>query len=147
MAMLARRQPGQRRRMMADINVVPYIDVMLVLVVILMVAAPFVNPSLVELPSIGRSARAPDAPLEIVVRADGTLLLRDRAPGAATPEAGGDLGQLVALVQQRQKARPDTPVVISGDKAVRYEHVMEVMDALNRVEVRRIGLAVQPPAR
>jgi len=84
MAVLARRTAGSRRRMMADINVVPYIDVMLVLVVILMVSAPFVNPSLVELPSVGKSTRAPDAPLEVIVKADGSLLLRDRSPGAAS---------------------------------------------------------------
>ena len=60
MALLARRVAGSRRRMLADINVVPYIDVMLVLVVILMVSAPFVNPSLVNLPSMGKSSRAPD---------------------------------------------------------------------------------------
>ena len=77
MAMLARRVAGSRRRMLADINVVPYIDVMLVLVVILMVAAPFVNPSLVNLPSVGKSSRAPDRPLEIVVRVDGRVSLRE----------------------------------------------------------------------
>src|SRR6266403_1317803 len=66
MAVLARRIAGSRRRMMSDINVVPYIDVMLVLVVILMVSAPFVNPSLVELPSVGKSTRAPDAPLVVI---------------------------------------------------------------------------------
>ena len=62
MAIIARRVAGTRRRMLSDINVVPYIDVMLVLVVILMIAAPFVNPSLVELPSMGKASRAPDRP-------------------------------------------------------------------------------------
>jgi len=73
MALLVRRGPGSRRRALSDINVVPYIDVMLVLVVILMVSAPFVNPSLVNLPSVGKSSRAQDRPLEIVVRIDGRV--------------------------------------------------------------------------
>jgi biopolymer transport protein TolR len=146
MAVLARRSPGSRRRMMSDINVVPYVDVMLVLVVILMVSAPFVNPSLVELPSVGKSTRAPDAPLEVIVKADGTLLLRDRAPGAAS---GGqavpvELAQLLATVRERQRSRPDTPVVIAGDRKARYESVTKVMDALYKGNVRRVGLVVKP---
>ena len=146
MAVLARRSPGSRRRMMSDINVVPYVDVMLVLVVILMVSAPFVNPSLVELPSVGKSTRAPDAPLEVIVKADGTLLLRDRAPGAAS---GGqavpvELAQLLATVRERQRSKPDTPVVIAGDRKARYESVTKVMDALYKGNVRRVGLVVKP---
>lgn len=143
MAILARRTPGRRvRRALSEINVVPYVDVMLVLVVILMVAAPFVNPSLVELPSVGKSTRAPDAPLEVLVFADGKLKLRDRTPGGK--EADVDLPALVAAVKAKQSAAPDTPVVISGDKNARYEHITRVMDALYKENVRRVGLAVKP---
>jgi biopolymer transport protein TolR len=143
MAVLARRAPGRRsRRALSDINVVPYIDVMLVLVVILMVSAPFVNPSLVELPSVGKSTRAPDAPLEVIVFADGKLKLRDRSPGGK--EADVDLPALVGAVKAKQKSAPDTPVVISADKNVRYEQVTRVMDALYKENVRRVGLAVKP---
>jgi biopolymer transport protein TolR len=145
MAVLARRTAGSRRRMLSDINVVPWIDVMLVLVVILMVSAPFVNPSLVELPSVGKSTRAPDAPLEVVVKADGSLLLRDRTPGAASGQAVPvELDQLLATVKDRQKSRPDTPVVIAGDKKARYESVTRVLDALYKNNVRRVGLVVKP---
>jgi biopolymer transport protein TolR len=131
--------------MLSDINVVPYIDVMLVLVVILMVSAPFVNPSLVELPSVGKSTRAPDAPLEVIVKADGSLLLRDRAPGAATSAAVSvELDQLIATVKTRQKSHPDTPVVVAGDKKARYESVTRVLDALYKNNVKRVGLVVKP---
>jgi biopolymer transport protein TolR len=129
---------------MADINVVPYIDVMLVLVVILMVSAPFVNPSLVELPTLGKAARAPDAPIELVVKADGRLLLRDRTPGASGAPTELRPEDLDALIGERLKRNPDTPVVISGDKSVRYESVTQVMDALYKLKVRRVGLAVKP---
>ena len=143
MALLARRVAGSRRRMLADINVVPYIDVMLVLVVILMVAAPFVNPSLVNLPSVGKSSRAPDRPLEIVVRVDGRVSLREGGK-----ELAADLPGAVATIRQRQQAQPDaalkTPVVIAADKEVRYEQVMKVMSALQKENVARVGLAVQP---
>jgi biopolymer transport protein TolR len=143
MALLARRVAGSRRRMLADINVVPYIDVMLVLVVILMVAAPFVNPSLVNLPSVGKSSRAPDKALEIVVRADGRVSLREGGK-----ELAADLPGAVATIRQRQQAQPDAalkaPVLISADKDVRYEQVMKVMSALQKEEVARVGLAVLP---
>ncbi|GAB4476413.1 MAG: protein TolR [Burkholderiaceae bacterium] len=142
MALLARRQSGSRRRMLADINVVPYIDVMLVLVVILMVAAPFVNPSLVNLPTVGKSSRAPDRPLEIVIRADGRLTLRELGK-----ELARDLPGAVAEVKRRQQTKKDQPppVVIAADRDVRYDHVMKVMDALQKEGVARVGLSVKPP--
>ena len=134
--------PRRARRAMNQINVVPYIDVMLVLLVIFMVTAPFINPTQVELPSVGKSAAAPTAPLEVVVRADGTLLLRDRGngePGEAVPETG-----LEVAVRARMKVRPGQPMVISADKNVRYEAVMKVMDALQSLGVGRVGLLVKP---
>jgi biopolymer transport protein TolR len=134
---------GSRRRMMSDINVVPYIDVMLVLVVILMVSAPFVNPALVELPTVGKASRAPDAPLEITVKADGHLMIRDRSSGAAQA-SDVRFEDLSGLVQQKISQQPDVPVVISGDKSVHYEEVTKVMDALYKLHVRRVGLAVKP---
>lgn len=144
MAVLARRTAGSKRRMLSDINVVPWIDVMLVLVVILMVSAPFVNPSLVELPSVGKSTRAPDAPLEVIVKADGSLLLRDRSPGANGQAVAVELDQLVTTVKNHQKTHPDTPVVVAGDKKARYESVTRVLDALYKNNVRRVGLVVKP---
>jgi biopolymer transport protein TolR len=142
MAIIARKK-GSGRRMLADINVVPYVDVMLVLVVILMVSAPFVNPSLVNLPSVGKSSRAPDNPLQIVVRADGSMELREGSKSLAT-----DLPTAIAAIEKRQSARKDspTPVVIAADKDVKYEHVMTVMDRLQRAGVQRVGLSVKPAA-
>jgi biopolymer transport protein TolR len=144
MAVLARRMASGRRRMLADINVVPYIDVMLVLVVILMVSAPFVNPSLVELPTLGKAARAPDAPIEVVVKADGQLLLRDRSGEGAGPTVPMRMEELSARVSEHLKSHPDAPVVISGDRNVRYESVTKVMDALYKLNVHHVGLAVKP---
>jgi biopolymer transport protein TolR len=135
---LVRSSRGHRRRMLAEINVVPYVDVMLVLVVILMVAAPFVNPSLVELPSVGRAAQAPEQPIEVIVRADGKLSVRAKGSDQSV-----SLPQLVATVRARQGANADLPVVIAADKEVRYEMVVKVMDALQKEGVKRVGLAVK----
>jgi biopolymer transport protein TolR len=134
--------PRRTRKAVSQINVVPYIDVMLVLLVIFMVTAPFINPTQVELPSVGKSASAPAAPLEVMVRADGTLLLRDRGSGEAgekVSEAG-----LEAAVRGRLRGRSGQPMVISADKNVRYESVMRVMDTLQSLGVGRVGLLVKP---
>ena len=134
--------PRRTRKAVNQINVVPYIDVMLVLLVIFMVTAPFINPTQVELPSVGKTSAAPAAPLEVMVRGDGTLLLRDRASseiGESVTEAG-----LAAAVRARLKAQPEQPMVISADKSVRYETVMRVMDTLQGLGVVRVGLLVKP---
>lgn len=125
------------RRMMSEINVVPYIDVMLVLVVILMVAAPFVNPSVVNLPSIQKAAAAPQQVVEVVVHPDGKISIKDH--NKLRP---ADISSLVRGVQSAQ-AGADTPVVISADKDVIYEQVVNVMKALQKADIHRIGLSMQ----
>ena len=133
----------RQRKLMNQINVVPYIDVMLVLLVIFMVTAPLVNPGVVDLPSVGKSAQPPVAPLEVVIRADATLLLRDRSK-AGSEERRVTSAELVAVLKMRQAGNADQPVVISADKDVRYEAVMKVMDELQRANVKRVGLMVRP---
>ena len=131
------------RRAMSEINVVPYIDVMLVLLVIFMITAPLVNPGVVDLPSLGKSAQPPEAPLEVVIKADSSLLLRERG----NADRAVSTAELVAALQQKQKTHPDQAVVIAGDKDVRYEEVLKVMDELQKQSVRRVGLLVKPAAR
>lgn len=135
---MARRQ----RRLMNNINVVPYIDVMLVLLVIFMVTAPMIQPSTVDLPSVGKSGQPPVAPLEVIIRADQSLALRDRAKGGS--EVTLERSELAARLKAAQRANPDQAVLIAGDKNVRYEAVLSVMDELQRQQVSKIGLLVQP---
>jgi biopolymer transport protein TolR len=137
MALVARRS-GKRRRMMADINVVPYVDVMLVLVVILMVAAPFVNPSVVDLPSVAKAGQQKDIPVRVVVRSDGRVSILEQGKGE-TPVAAG---QLIAFVKSRQK-NAGTPVVIEADSKVQYKSVVDVMRDLQKAGIERVGLSVQ----
>jgi len=133
------------RRLMNQINVVPYVDVMLVLLVIFMITAPLVTPAVVELPSVGKSSEPPAMPLEVVIRRDQSLLLRERDRGKSDERAVSN-AQLVAALRERQKRNPDQPVVISADKDVRYEAVLKVMDELQRQNIRRVGLMVKPAA-
>jgi biopolymer transport protein TolR len=131
------------RKLVNQINIVPYVDVMLVLLVIFMVTAPLVNPGVIDLPSIGKTSQPPPAPLEVIIRADENLMLRERDKGS-TAERSISMPQLIALVRERQRTNPDVPVVIAADKNVRYEAVLRVMDELQRGNVRRVGLLVKP---
>ena len=130
------------RRAMSEINVVPYIDVMLVLLVIFMITAPLINPGQVELPSVGKTSDPPAQPMEVSVRSDGSLWLRDRA--RSMDERRMTRNQLVAAIRQKQKQNPAQPVVIAADKDVRYESVLEVMDMLQQNQVQKIGLLAKP---
>ena len=127
---------------MNQINVVPYIDVMLVLLVIFMITAPFINPGQVELPSISRTSDPPVLPMEVSIRTDGTLWLRDRA--RSMEERRISRNQLIAAIRQKQKQNPEQAVVIAADKDVRYEAVLEVMDMLQQNQVRKVGLLAKP---
>ncbi len=133
------------RRLKHEINVVPYIDVMLVLLVIFMVTAPMITPASIELPSVGKASAPPVEPLEITVKADGTMEMKDRALGGATVTVGRI--ELAQRIKDAQARHPDQPVLIAGDKNAKYEAVLNVMDELQRAEVTRIGLLVQQKGR
>jgi biopolymer transport protein TolR len=130
------------RKAINQINVVPYIDVMLVLLVIFMVTAPLVSPGEIELPSVGSKLTAPVQPLEVTVR-DNVLWLRDQA--ANTPAMKVSRDELITRVREKQ-ARQEQPVVIAADKNARYEDVLAVLDLLQRNGVKKVGLLARPPA-
>ena len=130
------------RRLMNQINVVPYIDVILVLLVIFMVTAPLINPGQVELPSMGKASNPPVAPMEVSIRNDQTLWIRDRAAGADDRKVSRN--DLVTAIKQKQAKNPEQAVVIAADKDIKYEAVLEVMDMLQQNQVRKLGLMVKP---
>ena len=133
---------ARTRKQVAQINVVPLIDVMLVLLVVFMITAPFINPGQVELPSVGKTAAPPSLPLEVMIKANGNIILRDRAAGNG--ELSVDRNELASEVRRILKARTDRPVVISADKSVRYEEVMHAMSVLQAAQVTKIGLLAKP---
>ncbi len=130
------------RRAMADINVVPYIDVMLVLLIIFMVSAPLITPGQIDLPSVGQTLNPTVAPLEVRLDKDGTIILVDRQQGGREQRVVKT--ELLNAVRRMQAAHPEQAVVISADKALRYESVIEVLDALQKGQVKRVGLLVKP---
>ncbi|HEU4457527.1 MAG TPA: ExbD/TolR family protein [Methylibium sp.] len=140
MANVAMRPGGSRRRTINEINMVPFIDVMLVLLIIFMVSAPLISPSVIDLPSVGQAKRQPDKVIEIVVNSDDTLKLRMNGKDEA---ARVGLKEVAARVATLQGGSVNTPVVIQADRNVKYEQVVKVMDTLQKAGVQRVGLAVK----
>jgi biopolymer transport protein TolR len=130
---------GSRRRTINEINMVPFIDVMLVLLIIFMVSAPLITTGVVDLPTVGQARRQPDKVIEVVVGADEGLKLRvDGKDQART-----SLKELPARVNALQGGSANAPVVIAADRNVKYEQVVKVMDTLQKAGVQRVGLAVK----
>jgi len=130
---------GSRRRTIAEMNMVPFIDVMLVLLIIFMVSAPLITPGVVDLPTVGKSKQQPSHVIEVVIAKDETMKLRldNKENGTAT------MSNLRQRVVSLQGGDDSTPVVISADRSVKYELVVKTMDALQRAGVQRVGLAVK----
>jgi len=140
---------GRGRRTINEINMVPFIDVMVVLLIIFMVTAPLISPSQINLPSVGQAAQQPERFVHVVIDEDSQVRVSEGRGKSDTPavaldqvaqrvqalQAGGDAGQ--------QGDAANVPVVISADKAVKYETVIGVMDRLQRAGVARVGLSVQ----
>lgn len=127
---------GRRsRRLMNQINVVPYIDVTLVLLIIFMITAPMTNPGVVELPSVGQALKQPATPLVISIKTDKTLDLDGSTMGR---------DEMLVVVRQKTEANPEQSVVIAADKNVKYEDVVSVMDLLKQNKVEKVGLLLKP---
>jgi biopolymer transport protein TolR len=142
MPAVSHRAAGARRRTISEINMVPFIDVMLVLLIIFMVTAPLITTGIVDLPSVGKGQRRPDHVVEVVVAPDEKVRLRiDGKEGEAVA-----LRDVAARVRALQGGDANTPVVISADRSVKYEAVVKLMDTLQRAGVQRVGLSVKTGA-
>jgi biopolymer transport protein TolR len=130
---------SSRRRTINEINMVPFIDVMLVLLIIFMVSAPLITTGVVDLPTVGKSRQQPQHVIEVVVAKDEALRLRLDSKDVSTV----NFKTLAAKVLSLQDGKPDTPVVISADRTVKYEAVVKVMDTLQKAGVQRVGLSVK----
>ena len=134
----------QRRRPMHEINIVPYVDVMLVLLVIFMVTAPLVTPAIIDLPTVDKASQPRIVPIEVFVKADQGLVVRERdAAGAIVRERSLTRAELGGFLKGVKVKSGELAVLIGGDKSVRYEAVLGVMDELRRQGVQKVGLQVK----
>lgn len=132
----------RRPRLVSQINVVPYIDVMLVLLVIFMVTAPMITPGVVNLPSVGNVTNPPAEPIEVQIAANGSISVIDHdISGHARPVSRDELAD---VIQAKQKEKPQQAVIITADKEIKYDLVLKTMDLLVRNRVENVGLLALP---
>ena len=129
---------GRGRRTINEINMVPFIDVMLVLLIIFMVTAPLITPSVIDLPSVAKAGKQPDQVIQIVIAKDEAIEMKVNEKNVPTA-----LKDLAAAVAQAQQGIANSAVVISADKNIKYELVVKVMDTLQKADIKRVGLSVQ----
>ena len=133
------------RKFKADINVVPYIDVMLVLLVIFMVAAPLTNPGVINLPTADKSALPPAEYIQIALRPDAaaTIGINGRKGRAGKPDVAANRNDLLQKLRDLHTSDPDLPVMISGDKESRYDDVIQIISQAKKMGITRVGLATK----
>jgi biopolymer transport protein TolR len=129
---------GRGRRTINEINMVPFIDVMLVLLIIFMVTAPMISPSVIDLPSVGKAAKQPDQVIQLILDKNDSIEMKIKDKTSSI-----SLKEVAAAVKQAQSSAENSAVVISADKNIKYESVVKVMDTLQRAGVQRVGLSVQ----
>jgi biopolymer transport protein TolR len=130
------------RKVIAEINVVPYIDVMLVLLIIFMVTAQVITPGQIDLPSVGQALNPSIAPLEVRLNKTGGIVLVDRQQGGKEQPVSRE--QLLSTIRAIQAKQPEQAVVISADKNLKYEDVLRVLDSLQKGQIKRVGLLAKP---
>jgi len=126
---------SRKRRLMNQINVVPYIDVTLVLLVIFMVTAPMTNPGVVDLPKVGQALKQGSAPLVLTVKANNSIELDGKAM---------QRDELLFAVRSQLQKDPQRAVVVAADKNVKYGEVISVMDLIKQGKVEKVGLLLSP---
>ena len=136
---------GRGRRTISEINMVPFIDVMLVLLIIFMVTAPLITPSMIALPKVGKAAAQPQSPVQILINKDEAvqIKIKNNTTTSSVSNLAADIVKLQPGVKAGAAGVEATPVVISADKSIKYETVVKVMDNLQKAGVARVGLSVQ----
>jgi biopolymer transport protein TolR len=139
----------RKRKFKAEINVVPYIDVMLVLLIIFMVAAPMTNPSVINLPTAGQSTKPPSEYIEIALspNASATISINSKdSKGVSkqeSKETAVDRKQLMQKLKELHQAKPEMSVLVSGDKDIKYDEVIQVISEAKKLGINRVGLATK----
>ena len=133
---------GRGRRTISEINMVPFIDVMLVLLIIFLVTAPLITPSMIALPKVGKAPTQPLNPVQILIGKDETVQIRIKAETVSS-NVGKVASDILKMEPQVKAGANAVPVVISADKSIKYETVVKVMDSLQKAGVSRVGLSVQ----
>ena len=134
---------GSRRKLKSEINVVPYIDVMLVLLIIFMAVPPTQNPSEIKLPSAERSTQPPDDYIQVALKENAQLQIGITGKNPQALEDVSSRAALVARLREIHADHPDYPVLIAGDRDSKYDDVIQLISEAKKMGINRVGLATK----
>jgi biopolymer transport protein TolR len=136
---------GRTRKFKSEINVVPYIDVMLVLLVIFMVVAPMTNPNVIDVPSAARSSLPPTEYIQISLKpdADATIAVVRQKGGAPKAETASSRADLVRRLAELHQEDPNLAVMVAADKNIKYDEVIYAVSEAKKLGFERVGLATR----
>ena len=134
---------GRGRKLKSEINVVPYIDVMLVLLIIFMVMPSATDPSIVDLPNAEKSTKPPSDYVQIVIKPNGALSIGVKGKGEDAPETAPNRDALVKKLRTLHEEHPEYPVLIAGDKESKYDDVVQLISEAKKMGINRVGLATK----
>lgn len=136
---------GRSRKFKAEINVVPYIDVMLVLLVIFMVVAPMTNPNVIDLPNAAKSVLPPTEYIRIDLKPDASasISIHGKKNAPTTAETVADRAALQQKLTEMYADNPDISVMIAADKNIKYDEVIQAISAAKKLGIQRVGLATR----
>jgi biopolymer transport protein TolR len=134
---------GRGRKFKSEINVVPYIDVMLVLLIIFMVVPPANSPSVINLPSAEKSALPPDDYIQVVLKPNASLSIGINGKAATAPQDMDNRTALLRRLRSIHEEHPEYPVMIAGDKESKYDDVIQLISEAKKMGINRVGLATK----
>jgi len=134
---------GRGRKLKSEINVVPYIDVMLVLLIIFMVMPSANDPSVVDLPRAEKSTKPPSDYVQIVLKPNGALSIGIKGKGEDAPETSPNRDALIRKLRTIHAEYPEYPVLIAGDKESKYDDVIQLISEAKKLGITRVGLSTK----
>jgi biopolymer transport protein TolR len=143
MAFSSSMRGGRRRKFKSEINVVPYIDVMLVLLIIFMVIPPANSPSVINLPSAEKSALPPDDYIQIALKPNAQLTIAINGKQSMAPESLSSRAAVIERLRSLHGEHPEYPVLIAGDRDSKYDDVIQLISEAKKMGINRVGLATK----
>jgi biopolymer transport protein TolR len=143
MAFSSSLRSGRRRKFKSEINVVPYIDVMLVLLIIFMAVPHSESPSVINLPKAEKTALPPDTYIQVQIKPNAALSIGVNGKEHMAPEDVADRSALIQRLAALHDEHPDYPVLIAGDRDSKYDDVIQLISEAKKMGINRVGLATQ----
>lgn len=134
---------GRSRKFKSEINVVPYIDVMLVLLIIFMAVPANESPNVINLPQAEKSALPPDTYIQVTLKPDASLTIGVHGKATTPTEDMPNRSAVLARLRELHNDNPEFPVLIAGDRESKYDDVIQLISEAKKMGINRVGLATK----